>query len=242
MPLAKPNRAVRRAPHARDRVIKVKSDIFHSTAIICEFLYYAFNAILGIRSIYPPEDFKWQQRYDIHLPMLVDPDLKNYIRQTTTQLKPWLEKRKVSRVVLAIVAKDSQQTVERWQFDLQIVNESGSTIIATQVEPELPQHEPLTPAELARSDRDMQAEALQILRQIFSSVTFMPELRPDECSFTILSYVDKKEVIPEHWSRSDPHMISTSACQVPIHGLTTSVYRLTPKSTYVLNGDEGDEE
>lgn len=231
MPLAKPIRAARRAPNARDRVVKVKTDVFHSTAIVCEFLYYAFNAILGLRSIYPKEDFKWQPRYDIHLPMLVDPDLKSYIKRTTTQLKPWLENGKVSRVVLALVSKDSQQTVERWQFEIRASEDNVSS------ESE-PQPGPPTQTEITRSDHDMQAEALQIFRQIFSSVTFLPELQPNECSFTILSYVDKSEPIPEHWGQSNPHIIAASACQVPIHSLTTSVHRITTQATYVSNCDE----
>lgn len=93
----------------------------------------------------------------------------------------WLERRKVSRVVLALVAKDSLQTIERWQFDIQPVIESF-TPGRPRVEPE-----PLTPAELARSDCDMQGEALQILRQIFSSVTFMPEIKPNQCMCFMLS-------------------------------------------------------
>jgi hypothetical protein len=90
MPLAKPIRADRRKRHAanaRDRVVKLKGDIFHSTAILCEFLYYAFNTILGLREVYPKQDFKWDKRYDIFLPMLIDPDLKGYLLKITTQLK-----------------------------------------------------------------------------------------------------------------------------------------------------------
>jgi len=92
MPLAKPIRADRRKRHAanaRDRVVKLKGDIFHSTAILCEFLYYAFNTILGLREVYPKHDFKWDKRYDIYLPMLIDTDLKGYLTKVTTQLKRW---------------------------------------------------------------------------------------------------------------------------------------------------------
>lgn len=87
MPLAKPIPTARNAANARDRVIKLNSDVFHSTAIVCEFLYYAFNTILGLRSVYDQEDFKWQRRYDIYLPMLIDLHLKSYLQNITTQLK-----------------------------------------------------------------------------------------------------------------------------------------------------------
>ncbi|EFP82432.2 hypothetical protein PGT21_024003 [Puccinia graminis f. sp. tritici] len=43
MPLAKPIRANQRKQHAanaRDRVVKLKGDIFQSTTILCEFLIF----------------------------------------------------------------------------------------------------------------------------------------------------------------------------------------------------------
>ncbi|KAA1135426.1 hypothetical protein PGTUg99_023861 [Puccinia graminis f. sp. tritici] len=44
MPLAKPIRANQRKQHAanaRDRVVKLKGDIFQSTTILCEFLIFS---------------------------------------------------------------------------------------------------------------------------------------------------------------------------------------------------------
>ncbi|MBW0529349.1 hypothetical protein O181_069064 [Austropuccinia psidii MF-1] len=243
MPLAKPIRSDRRkrqAANAKDRVVKLKVDIFQSTVILCEFLYYCFNTILGLREIYPKQDFKWLKRYDIFLPILIDPDLKSYLTKVTTQLKPWLEERKVTRVVLALVASETRETVERWQFDIHTVDKSSQ-----------PDPQPLvrSPANgsyksepLARSDHDMQAEALQIFRQIFSSVTFMPALKPDECLFTILTYVDESAPVPADWTQSDPHIISATADQVPIHGLTTSVHKLIPTVTYCANRNQCEED
>ncbi|WAQ81595.1 hypothetical protein PtA15_1A937 [Puccinia triticina] len=215
MPLAKPIRTDRRKRHAanaRDRVVKLKGDIFHSTAILCEFLYYAFNAILGLREVYPKQDFKWEKRYDIHLPMLIDPDLKGYLTRVTTQLKPWLETKSVTRIVLALVSKETRETVERWQFDVRTTAEQAAHEAAPQAAPAAADQAQFEP--VARSDHDMQAEALQIFRQIFSSVTFMPALEPDQCLFTILSYVDKAAEVPAGWNQSDPYVISATADQV----------------------------
>ncbi|EFP77287.2 hypothetical protein PGT21_006883 [Puccinia graminis f. sp. tritici] len=244
MPLAKPIRANRRKQHAanaRDRVVKLKGDIFQSTTILCEFLYYAFNAILGLREVYPKQDFKWEKRYDIHLPLLIDPDLKSYLTKVTTQLKPWLETKSVTRIVLALVCKETRETVERWQFDIRTTAEQPAGQEAVpQAEPTAADQTPFEP--VPRSDHDMQAEALQIFRQIFSSVTFMPALEPDRCLFTILSYVDKSAEVPAGWNQSNPYVISATADQVPIHGLSTSVYKLVPTVTYCANQVEQPEE
>ncbi|PLW06065.1 hypothetical protein PCANC_24986 [Puccinia coronata f. sp. avenae] len=245
MPLAKPIRADRRKRHAanaRDRVVKLKGDIFHSTAILCEFLYYAFNTILGLREVYPKQDFKWDKRYDIFLPMLIDPDLKGYLLKITTQLKPWLEAKSVTRIVLALVSKETRETVERWQFDIHTTAEQPPQEAAPQAAAPSAADQQVPFEPVARSDHDMQAEALQIFRQIFSSVTFMPALEPDQCLFTILSYVDKSADIPVGWNKSDPYIISATADQVPIHGLTTSVYKLVPTVTYCTSQDQQPEE
>jgi mitotic spindle assembly checkpoint protein MAD2 len=94
----------------------------------------------------------------------------------------------VTRIVLALVCKETRETVERWQFDIRTTAEQP----AGQAEA-VPQAEPATadPAQyepVARSDHDMQAEALQIFRQIFSSVTFMPALEPDRCDYIRSSF------------------------------------------------------
>jgi mitotic spindle assembly checkpoint protein MAD2 len=91
----------------------------------------------------------------------------------------------VTRIVLALVSKETRETVERWQFDIHTTAEQPPQEAAPQaaVPSAADQQVPFEP--VARSDHDMQAEALQIFRQIFSSVTFMPALEPDQCmSFT----------------------------------------------------------
>lgn len=90
----------------------------------------------------------------------------------------------MTRIVLALVSKETRETVERWQFDIHTTAEQPP-----QPEVAAPQTAPSAAAAadqaqfqpVARSDHDMQAEALQIFRQIFSSVTFMPALEPDQC-------------------------------------------------------------
>lgn len=98
---------------------------------------------------------------------------------------------------MALVSRETQETVERWQFEIQTIDPSSSSRLkASQPnssQSSKPKPQNLTPTELARSDHDMQAEALQILRQIFSSVTFMPQLQPGQCQsrgFSFVSYSD----------------------------------------------------
>lgn len=48
-----------------------------------------------------------------------DDGLKTYISKVISQLSEWLLGNQVSKLVLAIVSKESRETLERWQFDIQ---------------------------------------------------------------------------------------------------------------------------
>lgn len=54
--------------------------------------------------------------------MLVTTDLevKTYIRKIMTHLHKWIEEGKISKLVIAIVSKDTLEVLERWQFDVEI--------------------------------------------------------------------------------------------------------------------------
>ncbi|CAH7671173.1 DNA-binding protein [Phakopsora pachyrhizi] len=222
---------------AINRTIRISCDRFRSTAIVCEFIYYCFNTILSVRKLYDDYQFRFEKRYEIYLPLLIDDSLKIYLKSFTTQLKPWLEDGRVSRIVLVIISKETRETVERWQFEIRPSSSSSSSSSSDEsssdLNTKLKESDRIRTKVLVRSDREMQAEVLQILRQIFSSVTFMPILQPDQYLFKILSYVDKGLDVPDGWMVSDAHLISANSEQVPIHGLTTSVHSLTSTVTYI---------
>ena len=94
-----------------------------STALVHEFFSYSVQSILYQRSIYPSEDFRTVKKFGLQMLATTDDDLADYLDRAMAQLKTWLEQGKVRRLVVAIVEKESQETVERWQFDIEVVNE-----------------------------------------------------------------------------------------------------------------------
>ena len=54
-----------------------------------------------------------------------DDNLKSYLNKVISQLSQWLLNNQVSKLVLAIVSKDSRQTLERWQFDISTNDNKG---------------------------------------------------------------------------------------------------------------------
>lgn len=72
-----------------------------------------------------PEDFSIVKKYGLNMLVTNDDNLKSYLNKVISQLSQWLLNNQVSKLVLAIVSKDSRQTLERWQFDISTNDNKG---------------------------------------------------------------------------------------------------------------------
>jgi mitotic spindle assembly checkpoint protein MAD2 len=93
--------------------------------------------VLYQRGIYPPEDFKVVKKYGLNVLVTTDEEVKNYIKRIMGQLSRtphycranspgWMKDGKISKLVMAIVSKDTGEVLERWQFDVQIFGKASS--------------------------------------------------------------------------------------------------------------------
>lgn len=48
----------------------------------------------------------------------VDDQVKAYIKKIMSQLSKWMQKSKISKLVVVITSKETGEHVERWQFDV----------------------------------------------------------------------------------------------------------------------------
>lgn len=104
---------------------------------------FGINSILYQRGIYPPETFSRVTHYDMSLQLTADPKLKNYLTDVVSQLKgtpsgclplnvwmlllfstvlcvaEWLFECTVQKLVLVITCLETNEVLERWQFDIE---------------------------------------------------------------------------------------------------------------------------
>lgn len=154
-----------------------------------------------------------------------DDDLADYLDRAMQQLKKWLEQGKVRRLVVAIVEKESQETVERWQFDIKVMNE-GLT------ESQVPKEGDQIPKSLQKTDAQVKAEIAAIIKQITASCTFLPVLE-EPCAFQILAYTDRDVEVPMEWSDSNARLIAEGkAEQVKLRSFSTHVHRVDAMVAY----------
>lgn len=193
-----------------------------STALVHEFFNYSVQSILYQRSIYPSEDFRTVKKFGLQMLATTDDELADYLDRAMQQLKKWLEQGKVRRLVVAIVEKETQETVERWQFDVEVINQ------------ELPEDAAGAglPRSAQKTDAQVKAEIAAIIKQITASCTFLPMLE-EPCAFQILAYTDRDVEVPMEWTDSNARLIAEGqAEQVKLRSFSTHVHRVDAMVAY----------
>ncbi|KAJ7630870.1 spindle assembly checkpoint protein [Roridomyces roridus] len=188
-----------------------------SAAIVTEFFKYAVNSILFQREVYPSDDFHMVKKYGQVVLVTQDLALENYIEKILAQVQKWILTGSVTQLVLVILAKDTRATLERWVFDIKLV------------EPAADGTEPSS----SKPEAEIQSEIRAILKQIVSMVTFLPVMQEDKV-FNILAYTEESAEVPAgEWFDTDPLAIEASKSQqVKMRSFSTDVHRIEAMVAY----------
>ncbi|GAA5840978.1 hypothetical protein JCM9279_001278 [Rhodotorula babjevae] len=209
-----------------------------STKIVTEFFEYSVNSILYQRGVYPPEDFKQVKKYGLTLFTSADDALERYIQNLMKQVQTWILAGKLDSLALIIMNRDTREVVERWQFDVQVEEppaEGGAGAPAGK-ENDGPTSAAAPKAKTEKTNEQVQKDIQDIMRQITSSVTFLPSLE-EQYIFTILTYAKKDTEVPKEWIDSDPHMIIGNAEQVRLRSFSTNRHKVQGLVAYRLGQD-----
>ncbi|KAI0734473.1 mitotic spindle checkpoint protein MAD2 [Fomitopsis betulina] len=192
-----------------------------STNLVTEFFKFAANTILFQRGVYPADDFHMVKKYGQTVLVTQDLALENYLDRILKQVNKWLLTGSVTQIVLAIISKDSRTTLERWVFDINLVEQPTDTSEPAPVKPE----------------KEIQAEIRNILKQIVSSVTFLPVI-DEPTVFNILTYTTESADVPaDEWVDTDPLAIEASKSQqVKLRSFSTDVHRIEAMVAYRYEG------
>ncbi|KAI0536413.1 mitotic spindle checkpoint component mad2 [Xylaria digitata] len=215
-----------------------------SAKLVAEFFQYSIHTILFQRGVYPAEDFTAVKKYGLNMLVSADDQVKAYIKKIMSQLDRWMQRGKISKLVIVITDKDTGEHVERWQFDVQIFasskpkkssksttpaaaaadqeNSSSSGVAATAT----------SSADTSKTEAEIQAEIAALFRQITASVTFLPQLAGD-CTFNVLVYADADSDVPVEWGDSDAKEIVNGE-RVQLRGFSTSNHRVETLVSYRL--------
>ncbi|KAI1177251.1 mitotic spindle checkpoint component mad2 [Nemania sp. FL0916] len=214
-----------------------------SAKLVAEFFQYSIHTILFQRGVYPAEDFTAVKKYGLNMLVSADDQVKAYIKKIMSQLDRWMQRGKISKLVIVITDKDTGEHVERWQFDVQILasaskkptrsasvlgdqENSGGGSGASLTSPAAPLADP------TKTENEIQGEIAALFRQITASITFLPQLAGD-CTFNVLVYADADSEVPVEWGDSDAKEIVNGE-RVQLRGFSTSNHRVETLVSYRL--------
>jgi len=139
----------------------------------------------------------------------------------------WVVGDKISKLIVAIISKDTGDVVERWQFDLHVFDPSQPQI-ETATAGSVQNHE--------KTKEEIQKEIQAIIRQITASVTFLPTLETGDYTFNVLVYADANAKVPSEWIDSDSKEIQGGE-KVKFKSFSTNGHKVDTLVSYKLNNE-----
>ena len=199
-----------------------------SLKIVADYFEFAINSILFQRGIYPPEDFQTVKKYGLPLVVSADDDVKEYINKIMLQVKKWIYGRKIGKLVVVIISKSTAEVVERWEFNIEILQDSNENAEDNQ-------------QELGKPREESQREIQMIIRQITSLVSYLPILQVDEYTFNVLVHTDPNydtAHIPPEWcdTQGNAKLIEGNSIeQVKFKSFSTNIHEIGTTVSYKLD-------
>ncbi|KAK3074338.1 Mitotic spindle checkpoint component mad2 [Teratosphaeriaceae sp. CCFEE 6253] len=225
-------------PSATERASKPSSThklaLKGSSKTVVEFFDFACNTILYQRGVYPSDDFTTVKKYGMPMTMSLDDQVKAYIKKIMGQLSRWMQKAKISKLVIVVTSKETGEHVERWQFDVNVFQDPSKqkrSTSASDKENSAPSDAPQQPApESSRTKEDVQKEIQALFRQITASASFLP-LLDGQFTFNVLVYADADSEVPLEWGDSDAKDVK-NAESVKLRSFSTNSHRIDTVVSY----------
>ncbi|XP_002735426.1 mitotic spindle assembly checkpoint protein MAD2A-like [Saccoglossus kowalevskii] len=188
-----------------------------SAEMVTEFFKYGINSILYQRGIYPAETFTRESKYGLTVLVTTDELLNTYLSGVLKQLRDWLLGKTVQKLVLVVTDIDTNEVLERWQFNI----ECDKTMT-----------EDSKPRKAVEEDIIKGIKA--VIRQITASVTFLPLLE-GATVFDLLIYTDRDAETPLEWEESGPQLIPQGR-EVRLRSFSTTIHKVDAMVAY--KGDQ----
>lgn len=202
-----------------------------STDTVVEFFGFAINSILYQRGVYPPQGFVPVSKYGLSILVTKDKGLQEYLGEVLLRLKCWMMHSQVKKLVVVVASQLTNETLERWTFDVQASPVMSLTRLAQMDEKAAAALAvPRSQSDGVREQKEIQA----IIRQITASVTFLP-LLDEPCSFDLLIYADKTAEVPVAWAETDPKYIVGGSEEVKLRSFSTKIHRVDGAVAYRYN-------
>ncbi|KAF7192826.1 Mitotic spindle checkpoint component mad2 [Pseudocercospora fuligena] len=203
-----------------------------SSKLVTEFFEYSINTILFQRGVYPPEDFAPVKKYGLNMMVTLDDEVKAYIKKIMSQLSKWMQKSKISKLVIVVTSKETGEHVERWQFSVDLTGDGKKGRGKDGDSAKDKENAEPAKEEKEKGEQEIQSEIQALFRQITASVSFLPML-DGNCTFNVLVYADADSEVPLEWGDSDAKEVK-NAEKVMLRSFSTNSHRVDTVVSYRL--------
>ncbi|XP_075233422.1 mitotic arrest deficient 2 [Lycorma delicatula] len=187
-----------------------------STQLVTQYLNFGINSILYQRGIYPPENFKQEEHFGLTVFVSTDEKIISFLQSVLGQIKEWLLKKKIKKISMVISNVVTKEALERWDFKLQY---EGCTV------------ENVNADDVGKKEiKVIQNEIRDVLRQICSTVSFLP-LLDCPCAFDLLIYAMPDCEVPDQWDETAPCFIANSQ-ELQLRSFSTSFHKMDTVVSY----------
>mmetsp|Transcript_59553 Transcript_59553/g.122006 ORF Transcript_59553/g.122006 Transcript_59553/m.122006 type:complete len:215 (-) Transcript_59553:110-754(-) len=190
------------------------------SAVFCEFLECATHTILFVRNVYPAELFERRRKYNVPVRQSRHKDLNDYISGAVADVKIWMDRGLVEKVVLSIEDCSTRQQIERFVFEVD-VDVTGQ-----------PTNSPSKGLVQAHSLADLEDALRQVLLKINVADSLLPSLSKDitfslyvHTPTTVQQENDNWEALPGE-GPTGGGAIAAEAALVPLKSVHSGALRL----------------
>jgi mitotic spindle assembly checkpoint protein MAD2 len=147
--------------------------------------------------------------------MSEDEELRKYLDTVLAQARSWIEKGQLVQIVLVVLNSETEETLERWAFDI----EKGEKF-----------EEGTSGKNVELDHKTMQEGMKAVVKQIVSTITFLPLIEAP-VMFDLLFYTTPGVEV-ENWDPTKPHMIKGPSDSVKIRSWTSKIHQINTAVTY----------
>merc|ERR1712050_621885 len=155
-----------------------------------------------------------KQEYGLTLLVSTEPEVNKFLENVLSQIKDWLEQRKIKKLVVVLKNVETKETLERWEFQIESEKEKDGKEVE----------------KAEKDEKKIKAEIRDVIRQITASVTFLP-LLDCLCSFDVLIYTEKDLEAPTQWGESEACLIANPE-HVQLRSFSTNIHRVDTAVSY----------
>lgn len=187
-----------------------------STEVICDMLTSCVHNILYLRSVFHPSMFKTKEAYDMQVFVCTDEKMNKYVEEYVQSLRYWLMKKEAHRLVLVLVDGITDERLERWQFDIQLDDESISCDSSKPVDV-----------------KKLRKQLRQLMLQIHNINLLLPTLPDWTPCFKMLIYTKDTVETPAEFLETTQHFIPDGQ-MVNFDNVETGIHTVKSRVQYKL--------